>query len=77
MEAQPPACWARPREGAVDVSGGIPPPPPYQDALRGYGCVPLTHCEQVAPLDSAGSCGICPNEAAVGSGAIVSAAAES
>eukprot|EP01049_Picozoa_sp_SAG25_P024184 SAG25_NODE_10759_length_323_cov_1.138393_1_plen_94_part_01 len=54
-------------------------PPPYQDALRGCGCVPLAHCEQAAPLhvDTAGSCAIRPNEAAVGSGAIVSAVAES
>jgi hypothetical protein len=36
----------------------------------------FTHCEQAAPLDTAGSCGICPNEAAVGSGAIVSATAK-
>ena len=54
----------------------IPPPPPYRDALRGYGCVPLTHCERAAPLSATGNCGICPNEAAVGSEAIVSATAK-
>ena len=48
---------------------------PTRDAFL-CGCVPLAHCEQAAPLDTAGSCGICPNEAAVGSGAIVSAVAK-